>query len=100
MNITKYITRINLLLMLKPKIELFLHYIILSDIISLMKLITFLRFRDIFIGDALVQINDTVLRDISHDQALTLLAEAGPTVTLLLKHYKAATPFLLKQFGR
>ena len=56
--------------------------------------------RDIFIGDALVQINDTVLRDISHDQALTLLAEAGPSVSLLLKHYKAATPFLLKQFGR
>ena len=58
------------------------------------------RARDIFIGDALVQINDNVLADISHDEALTLLSAAGPKVTLVLKHYKAATPFLLKQFGR
>ena len=54
----------------------------------------------IFIGDAVVQVNDNVLGDISHDEALTLLASAGPKVTLVLKHYKAATPFLLKQFGR
>ena len=41
-----------------------------------------------------------MLSDISHDEALALLVEAGPEVSLTLKHYKAATPFLLKQFGR
>ena len=41
-----------------------------------------------------------MLSDISHDEALALLVEAGAEVTLTLKHYKAATPFLLKQFGR
>ena len=56
--------------------------------------------RDIFIGDAVVQVNDKVLSDISHDEALKLLASSGPSVKLVLKHYKAATPFLLKQFGR
>ena len=48
----------------------------------------------------MVQVNEVVVGDISHDEALALLAGAGDTVTLLLKHYKAATPFLLKQFGR
>ena len=47
-----------------------------------------------------MQVNEVVVGDISHDEALALLAGAGDTVTLLLKHYKAATPFLLKQFGR
>jgi len=56
--------------------------------------------RDVFIGDAIVRVNDQVLSDISHDEALALLVEAGPDVSLTLKHYKAATPFLLKQFGR
>ena len=41
-----------------------------------------------------------MLSDISHDEALKLLASSGPSVKLVLKHYKAATPFLLKQFGR
>ena len=63
-------------------------------------LLTALFARDIFIGDAVVQVNEVVVGDISHDEALALLAGAGDTVTLLLKHYKAATPFLLKQFGR
>ena len=62
--------------------------------------ITFHLSRDIFIGDAVVQVNDKVLSDISHDEALKLLASSGPSVKLVLKHYKAATPFLLKQFGR
>ena len=57
-------------------------------------------FRDIFIGDAVVQVNDKVLSDISHDEALKLLASSGSSVKLVLKHYKAATPFLLKQFGK
>eukprot|EP00090_Calanus_glacialis_P000704 TRINITY_DN10474_c0_g1_i1.p1 TRINITY_DN10474_c0_g1~~TRINITY_DN10474_c0_g1_i1.p1 ORF type:complete len:538 (-),score=151.56 TRINITY_DN10474_c0_g1_i1:391-2004(-) len=56
--------------------------------------------RDIFIGDAIVRVNDHTLSDISHDEALALLVEAGPEVSLTLKHYKVATPFLLKQFGR
>ena len=55
---------------------------------------------DIFIGDAIVRVNDHTLSDISHDEALALLVEAGPEVSLTLKHYKVATPFLLKQFGR
>ena len=56
--------------------------------------------RDIFIGDAIVRVNDHTLSDISHDEALALLVEAGPEVSLTLRHYKVATPFLLKQFGR
>ena len=56
--------------------------------------------RDIFIGDAIVQIQDPQLQDSSHEEALALLQGAGTEVTLKLKHYKAATPFLLKQFGR
>ena len=48
----------------------------------------------------MVQVNEKVLSDISHDEALKLLASSGPSVKLVLKHYKAATPFLLKQFGR
>ena len=50
--------------------------------------------------DAIIRVNDQVLTDISHDEALSLLLQAGPVVSLTLKHYKAATPFLLKQFGR
>lgn len=61
---------------------------------------TCMQARDIYIGDAIVQVNNQVLSDISHDEALALLVEAGPEVSLTLKHYKAATPFLLKQFGR
>lgn len=56
--------------------------------------------RDIYIGDAIVRVNNQVLDSLSHDEALTLLLEAGSEVRLTLKHYKAATPFLLKQFGR
>jgi len=31
---------------------------------------------------------------------MKIFQDAGNTVRLTLKHYKATTPFLLKQFGR
>jgi len=56
--------------------------------------------RDLYIGDAIVKINSQVLDNLSHDEALSLLKKAGSEVRLTLKHYKAATPFLLRQFGK
>ncbi|XP_023333990.1 gamma-1-syntrophin [Eurytemora carolleeae] len=56
--------------------------------------------RDIYIGDAIVKVNETSLSNMTHQDALTILQDAGNTVRLTLKHYKATTPFLLKQFGR
>jgi len=56
--------------------------------------------RDVYIGDAIVRVNNNLLVDFTHDEALELLQSAGSTVRLTLKHYKAATPFLLRQFGR
>jgi len=56
--------------------------------------------RDVYIGDAIVRVNAQVLDNLSHDEALCLLQQAGAEVRLTLKHYKAATPFLLRQFGR
>jgi len=61
---------------------------------------TDLAARDIYIGDAILRVNTQVVSDLSHDEALELLQSAGAEVRLTLKHYKAATPFLLKQFGR
>lgn len=56
--------------------------------------------RDIYIGDAIVRINHEVVSQASHQEALELLQKAGNPVSLTLKHYKATTPFLLKQYGR
>ena len=36
------------------------------------------------------------MTSVSHEEALEILAEAGDEVTLTVKHYKSAAPFLLK----
>jgi len=56
--------------------------------------------RDVYIGDAIIRVNGEEVGEASHEEALVLLQKAGNEVKLVLKHYKATTPFLLKQFGR
>ena len=36
------------------------------------------------------------MTSVSHEEALEILAEAGEEVTLTVKHYKSAAPFLLR----
>ena len=36
------------------------------------------------------------MTSVSHEEALEILSEAGDEVTLTVKHYKSAAPFLLK----
>ncbi len=40
--------------------------------------------------------NHASLACVSHDDAINLLRNAGPVVTLKVKHYRSAAPFLLK----
>ena len=40
--------------------------------------------------------NHTLLTSVTHEDAIDILKEAGPEVTLTVKHYKSAAPFLLK----
>ena len=37
-----------------------------------------------------------MLTSVTHEDAIDILKEAGPEVTLTVKHYKSAAPFLLK----
>jgi len=40
-------------------------------------------------------VNDQLITNACHDAALHILRNSGNHVTLLVKHYKAAAPFLL-----
>lgn len=40
-------------------------------------------------------VNDQLITNVCHDTALQILRNSGNHVTLLVKHYKAAAPFLL-----
>jgi len=40
-------------------------------------------------------VNDQLITNACHDAALHILRNSGNQVTLLVKHYKAAAPFLL-----
>ena len=44
----------------------------------------------------LLLVNHTLLTSVTHQEAIEILREAGPEVTLTVKHYKSAAPFLLK----
>ncbi|KAF4523482.1 hypothetical protein B566_EDAN004551 [Ephemera danica] len=48
----------------------------------------------LFVGDAIVRVNGQELYGCNHDAAVNMLRNAGDTVTLTVKHYRAATPFL------
>lgn len=50
----------------------------------------------LYIGDAIVKVNDNFLTSVTHDEAINILRNAGSEVTLTVKHYKSAAPFLLK----
>ena len=52
----------------------------------------------LYIGDAIVKVNHTLLTSVSHEEAINILNNAGGEVTLTVKHYKSAAPFLLKNF--
>ena len=51
----------------------------------------------LYIGDAILKVNHRSLGAVTHDEAVDLLRGAGDEVSLTVKHYKSAAPFLLKQ---
>ena len=51
----------------------------------------------LYIGDAILKVNHRSLGAVTHDEAVDLLRRAGDDVSLTVKHYKSAAPFLLKQ---
>ncbi|XP_071038537.1 gamma-1-syntrophin isoform X2 [Parasteatoda tepidariorum] len=51
---------------------------------------------DLFVGDAILKVNDISLEHVNHDDAVNVLRTAGDEVTLRVKHYKPALPFLAK----
>ncbi|CAG0898825.1 unnamed protein product, partial [Darwinula stevensoni] len=59
----------------------------------------------VFIGDAIVKGNPIIMNEESlvektHEEAVAALHNSGDEVTLVLKYYKAATPYLLKSLAR
>jgi len=50
----------------------------------------------LYIGDAIVKVNDTYMTSVTHDEAINVLRNAGSEVHLTVKHYRSAAPFLLK----
>ena len=44
----------------------------------------------------MLSVNHTLLTSVSHEEAINILRDAGSEVTLTVKHYKSAAPFLLK----
>ncbi|CAL1281956.1 unnamed protein product [Larinioides sclopetarius] len=55
---------------------------------------------DLFVGDAILMVNDISLENVKHDDAVNVLRTAGDEVTLRVKHCRAALPFLAKTFQR
>lgn len=49
-----------------------------------------------YIGDAIIKVNQMSLANVTHDEAINILRNAGPEVILTVKHYRSAAPFLLK----
>jgi hypothetical protein len=45
-----------------------------------------------------VAVNHTPLTSATHEEAIDILRTSGSELTLTVKHYKSATPFLLKNF--
>ncbi|XP_052872295.1 gamma-1-syntrophin isoform X1 [Anopheles cruzii] len=52
----------------------------------------------LFVGDAIIKVNGEYITACPHDDAVNILRNAGDIVVLTVKHYRAATPFLQKQF--
>ncbi|RWS26666.1 hypothetical protein B4U80_04191 [Leptotrombidium deliense] len=50
----------------------------------------------LFIGDAILRVNDVCISTMSHEQAIKQLKNAGNHVTLTVKHFKVVSPFLNK----
>ena len=50
----------------------------------------------LYIGDAIVKVNHSPLASATHDEAINAFRNAGDTVTLAVKHYRSAAPFLLR----
>lgn len=48
----------------------------------------------LFVGDAILRVNETSLEGCHHDEAVEILRTAGSEVTLTVRHYRAAAPFL------
>lgn len=54
----------------------------------------------LYVGDAILSVNDLSLERVNHDDAVNILRSAGDEVTLRVKHYRAAIPFLAKSLQR
>ena len=50
----------------------------------------------LFVGDAIVSVNEASIETATHDEAVATLKNAGEQVTLTVRHFPAATPFLVK----
>ncbi|XP_045110953.1 gamma-2-syntrophin-like isoform X2 [Portunus trituberculatus] len=50
----------------------------------------------LFVGDAILKVNNRSLLRCTHDEAVGELRQAGDEIILTVRHYKAATPFLNK----
>lgn len=45
-----------------------------------------------------ITVNHTTLTAATHEEAINILRTSGSELTLTVKHYKSAAPFLLKNF--
>ncbi|XP_065571772.1 gamma-1-syntrophin-like [Artemia franciscana] len=50
----------------------------------------------LFVGDAILSVNGHRLKNYTHEQTLKVMRDTGDVVTLVVKHYRASTPFLLR----
>lgn len=50
----------------------------------------------LYVGDAILSVNGTNLRDATHDEAVQALKKAGREVTLEVKYMREATPYVKK----
>lgn len=67
--------------------------------LTCLKIIVFTRRTIYWFGFLLITVNDQLITNVCHDAALHILRNSGNQVTLLVKHYKAAAPFLLGSKG-
>lgn len=54
----------------------------------------------LFVGDAIIKVNNNNVEKVNHDDAVNILRTAGDEVILSVRHYRAATPFLSKSLQR
>lgn len=52
------------------------------------------RTGQLYVGDAIIKVNDMILEGYNHDEAVEALRNAGNHVLLTVRHYGAAAPFL------